>query len=165
MLYPKEYLTNVTEIDLELLKKYNIKGLILDLDNTLIDFDRNIPSEIEKWVADMKQNNIKLCILSNTNKIDKVKLAATKLDLPFIYFAKKPFKKGFKKSKEMFNLQENEIGVVGDQIMTDVIGANLSHMIPILVKPLDKRDYLLTRIKRPIEKIIVNHYVKMKNKW
>ena len=100
MLYPKEYLNNVTEINLKLLNTNNIKGIILDVDNTLIDFNRNILLGVEEWVKKMKQNGIKLCILSNSNKVDKVTAVAEKLDIPFIYFAKKPSKKGFMQAKE-----------------------------------------------------------------
>jgi len=162
MLYPKEYLNSVIDIKIELLQKNNIKGLILDVDNTLIDFNRKMPEGVEKWVKDLKQNEIKFCILSNSNKVDKIETVAEKLDIPFIYFAKKPFKKGFRKAKELLKLEEKNIAVVGDQIMTDVIGANRSHMFSILVKPIEDKDYLLTRIKRPLEKVIIKKYLKSK---
>lgn len=68
MLYPKEYLNSVKEIDIDLLKKNNIKGIILDVDNTLIDLDRNMPEGVEDWSQNLKKNGIKFCILSNSNK-------------------------------------------------------------------------------------------------
>ncbi len=164
MLYPKEYLNNVKEITIELLKKNHIQGLILDVDNTLIDFDRNMLQGVEEWIANLKEQGIKCCILSNTNKVDKVEQVAKKLEIPFIYFAKKPLKSGFRKAKELLQLEEKNIAVVGDQIMTDVIGANRSNMFSILVKPIQEKDYLVTKIKRPLEKMIIQKYLKKKAK-
>ncbi len=159
-LYPKKYLKNVTEITLEFLRENNIKGLILDIDNTLIDFDKHILDGAKIWCTNCKNNDIKMCILSNTNKIEKVEKVAKELELPYIYFAKKPFKSGFKRAQNLLKLPEENIGVVGDQIFTDVIGANRCKMFSILTKPIDKRDILATRIKRPLENLIIKAYLK-----
>lgn len=119
--YPNIYLNNVKEITIELLKKNNIKGLLLDVDNTLIDFDLKILNGTKKWCKDLKREGIKLCILSNTNKIEKVKSVAKELDLPYINFAKKPFKRGFIRGMKLLDLEAKNIATVGDQIMTDVL--------------------------------------------
>ena len=161
-LYPKEYMKNVTEISLEFLKKNNIKGLILDIDNTLINFDKEILSGVKQWCEQNKNNGIKMCILSNTNKVEKVEKVANQLDLPYLYFAKKPFKKGFLRAQKLLDLPKENIAVVGDQVFTDVIGANRCKMFSILTKPIDKRDLLLTRIKRPLENLIIKRYLKSK---
>lgn len=158
--YPRKYFKNVTEITLEFLKENNIKGLILDIDNTLINFDKEILDGAKEWCDRNKKNGIKMCILSNTNKVEKVEKVANKFELPYIYFAKKPLKKGFMKAKELLGIPEENIGVVGDQIFTDVIGANRSKMYSILTKPIDKRDILATRIKRPLENLIIKAYLK-----
>lgn len=121
ILYPDTYLTNVKEITVELLNKNNIKGLLLDVDNTLIDFDLKLLEGAKEWSNNLKENNFKLCILSNTNKIEKVKMVAKELDIPYINFAKKPLKKGFKQATNLLNLQPKQIAVAGDQIMTDVL--------------------------------------------
>ena len=160
MIYPREYVENVRKISIDLLKKNNIKGIILDVDNTLIDFSKNMPDGTKEWIDEVKKQEIKCCILSNSNKIEKVKKVAETLDIPFIYFAKKPLKFGFNKAKKILDLQSNEIAVVGDQIMTDVIGANRSKMFSILVKPIEEKDYLITKIKRPLENIIIKRYLK-----
>lgn len=159
-LYPKLYLNNVKEITIELLKKNNIKGLILDIDNTLIDFDKNMLVGAKEWCEDLKSHGIKMCILSNTNKVHKVKKIADILELKYLYFAHKPNKKGFKKSKEILGLNEENIAVVGDQIFTDVLGGNRSKMFTILTKPIDTRDIWLTRLKRPFEKVVIKRYIK-----
>lgn len=159
VLYPKLYFKKVTDITLDILRDHNIKGLILDVDNTLIDFDRNMDSKIKLWVDKLKSEDIKFCIVSNTNKVDKVKKVAEELDIPYFYFAKKPCKKGFLQAKQLMNLDNKNIAAVGDQIMTDVIGANRCKMFPILVEPLGKKDIFITKIKRPIEKLIINRYL------
>ena len=71
MIYPKLYLNSVTNITIELLKEHNIKGLILDIDNTLIDFEKNLSIDVVQWAKQLQENGIKMCILSNTNKVEK----------------------------------------------------------------------------------------------
>ena len=160
ILYPKVYIENVTKLDLEFLNKNNIEGLILDVDNTLIDYDKKPVDGLETWCEELKKNNIKLCILSNSNKKEKVKNLAKTLNIPFIYFAKKPLKMGFKKAKKILELDNENIGVVGDQIATDVVGANRCKMFSILVKPISEKDIWITKLKRPIENFIIHRYLK-----
>ena len=161
-LYPDLYLTNVKEITLELLNKNKIKGLILDVDNTLIDFDKNLLEGVKQWCDNLKQNNIKMCILSNTNKIKKVEKVAKILDLEYLYFAHKPNKKGFYKAQKLLGLKANEIATVGDQVFTDVLGGNRVGMFTILTKPIDERDIIITKIKRPFENAVIKKYLKNK---
>lgn len=157
--YPKGYFKKVSEISLEYLKENNIKGLILDVDNTLIDYYKNISEETINWAKTLKQNGIKMCILSNSNKEEKVKDVASKLELEYTYFGMKPFKKGFKKAIKMLDLKNNEIAAVGDQIFTDVIGANRMGIYSILVEPIAEKDIFVTLIKRPIENYIKKKYM------
>ena len=164
ILYPKLYLKSVKEISLELLNKYNLKSLILDVDNTLISYDKNMPEGIQEWIKQLKHANICLCIVSNSNNKEKVANVAKKLDIPYIYFAMKPFKNGFKKAKEILNLESNQIGVVGDQVLTDVVGANRMGMFSILVEPIEEKDIWITRLKRPLENKIVKKYKTCENK-
>ena len=84
------------------------------------------------------------------------------MDIPYIFFAKKPLKSGFKKAAKILNMKNENIAVVGDQIFTDIIGANRMKMFPILTKPLGERDILITRIKRPIEEYIIKKYLERK---
>lgn len=157
--YPKGYFNSITEITIDYLIKNKIKGLILDVDNTLIDYDRNMPTEIEKWVENIRKAQIKMIILSNTNSKKKVKEVADKLKLDYINFGMKPFKINFKKAKEKLNLDKKNIAVIGDQIFTDIFGANRMGMFPILVEPLKEKDFLITLIKRPIENNIKKKYL------
>lgn len=154
-LYPDFYLNNILDITIPFLKENNIKGLILDVDNTLIDFDKKLLEGAENWAQMLKENGIQLCILSNSNQKEKVEKVATKLQIPYFYFAKKPLKSGFKKAKKILGLENRQIAAVGDQIFTDVIGANRSHMISILVEPIGEKDIWITKVKRPLEKAII----------
>ena len=159
-LYPKFYLKNVKEITTELLTKNNIKGLILDVDNTLIDKECTLLEQADEWCKDLKKQGIKICILSNTANKKKAETVAQKLDIPYLYFGKKPLKMGFKKAKKLLEIENNsEIAVVGDQIFTDILGANRVKMIPILVQPISRKDLWYTRIKRPLEDLIIKRYL------
>jgi len=158
--YPKGYFNKISDVSIKYLCENNIKGLILDVDNTLIDYYRNISKDTLDWVDEVKKNGIKMCILSNSNKQEKVKKVAEKIGLEYIYFGMKPLKRGFKKATKILNLKSNEIAVVGDQIFTDVLGANRMKMYPILVEPIKEKDIIVKIIKRPIEKAIKKQYVK-----
>lgn len=153
ILKPNVYFTNVQDITIEFLMKNKIKALILDVDNTLIDYEKNLAEETIEWSKNLQGQGIKMYILSNTNKIEKVENVAKKLEIPYEHFAKKPSKKGFIKIKDIFKIKEENIAVVGDQIFTDVIGGNRSKMFTILVDPVTEKDYWYTAWKRPIENI------------
>ncbi len=163
-IYPSLYLDSVKNINATLLKKNNLSGLILDVDNTLIDYDRNLLDGVEKWCEEIKREGIKCIILSNSNKKDKIEKVAQTLDLDYILFAKKPLKSGFKKALEKLELKPEEVAVVGDQLFTDIIGARGMKMFPILVKPVGKKDIFITKVKRPIENAFIKKYLKEKGK-
>lgn len=158
-IYPNLYCEKVTDISLDYLEKNNIKGILLDVDNTLLDFDLKIVDGLEKWYEKIKNNNIKCMILSNSNKTEKIEKVANLLKIEYIKFATKPLKRGFKIAQEKLGLEPENIAVIGDQIFTDVIGANRSKMHSILVKPLAQKDLLLTRFKRPLENLVIKKYL------
>ena len=151
IIYPDAYLKNVQEITIQFLLKNKIKALILDVDNTLIDYYKNLSEDIVKWAEELQGQGIKMYILSNTNHKEKVENVANKLNTKFKMFAKKPSKKGFMKIQKEINIEPENIGVVGDQIFTDVIGGNRCKMFTILVDPVTPKDYWYTAWKRPIE--------------
>lgn len=162
ILYPKEHFNNVREIEIDFLRKNNIKALILDVDNTLIDYDKNLDENTIKWAEDLKKEGIKLYILSNSNKKEKVETVAKKLKIEYEYFGKKPLKIGFKKVQKKLNENPENIGVVGDQIFTDVLGGNRCKMFTILVEPIAEKDIWITLLKRPLENAIKNKYQKQR---
>lgn len=160
ILYPDKYFTKVEEITIEFLKKNKIKALILDVDNTLIDYNKNMPETIKQWAKDLKGQGMKLYILSNTNHKEKVEKVANTIGIPYKNLAKKPFKSGFLKVQKELGEKSENIGVVGDQIFTDVIGGNRCKMFTILVDPIDKKDFWYTAWKRPLENKIKQNIAK-----
>lgn len=162
--YPDLYLDNVTEINTTLLKKNKIEGLILDVDNTLIDYYRNLIDGAEEWCEELKNEGIKCIILSNSNKKDKIEKVAKSLNIEYLMFAKKPMKSGFKKALDQMGLLPEKVAVVGDQLFTDVLGAKRMNMFSILVKQVGEKDIFITKLKRPIENAIINKYLKQKGK-
>ncbi len=160
ILYPDFYCKNIKEVNIEKLRANNIKGIILDVDNTLIDLDHRLLEGAEEWCNDLKEQNIKFCILSNSNKKEKVKKVAKALDIPYISFGTKPLKRGFKKASETLNLPFKNLAIIGDQIFTDIIGGNRCKMYTILVEPISTRELFITAIKRGLENKIIELYKK-----
>lgn len=150
-IYPNAYLKSVHQITIQFLEEHKIKALILDVDNTLIDYYKNLSNNVIEWAEELKRQGIKLYILSNTNKKEKVQMVAKRLDIPYKSFAKKPSKKGFLEIQKELNINPENIGTVGDQIFTDVIGGNRCNMFTILVDPVTPKDYWYTAWKRPLE--------------
>ena len=161
-MYPKAYFNNIKDVSIEFLQSHNIKGLLIDVDNTLIDYNKNILFGVKEWIDNMDKEGIKLCILSNTNNKSKVENVARYLEIPYIYFAMKPLKFGFNKGVNKLKYPYKNIGVIGDLLLTDVLGANRTGMYSILVKPINEKDILITRIKRPFEKKIMDKYLNKK---
>lgn len=162
--YPKSYFNKILEVKPEFLKENNIQAILLDIDNTLLDYQHNIIEGLEDWVENLKKQGIKFCILSNTNSKKKAEKISNLLNVPYIFFAKKPLKFGFNKAKKMLQIEDSKnIAVIGDQVMTDVLGANRCKMYSILVAPLNERDILVTKINRVIERKILKKYFKQNN--
>ncbi len=155
MLKPKARFDKITDIDAKFLKDNNINALILDVDNTLIDMDKRPLENLEKWIENLKKQNIKICIASNSIRKGKVRNVAKKLDIPFIYFSTKPLKRGLKKALEIIQENPENVAEIGDQLFTDVWGANRLKMFSILTKPISPEKTKLGEIKRKIEKIFL----------
>lgn len=158
--FPNIYLNSVEEITIDILKKNNIEALILDIDNTLIDYYKNLSQSKIDWVNFLKSQGIKMYILSNTTKEEKVKTVSQKINVPYKMFARKPSKGGFLKVQKELNIEFENIAVVGDQIFTDIIGGNNCGMFTILVDPVGKKDFWYTAWKRPIENKIKKKFKK-----
>lgn len=156
--YPDIYLETIKDITYELLEKNNIHAIILDMDNTLIDYNANVLDGAKQWADELRKKGIKFLIVSNSNKKEKLEKVSKELNMEYISFALKPFKIGLKKAIKKLQEKPKNIAAVGDQVFTDVIGAKRSKMFSILVKPLDEKDILLTIIKRPLENYILKKY-------
>ena len=156
LLTPNMQVRKITDITIEMLKENNIKGMILDVDNTLIDLDR-VPLEgIKEWIDNMKKEGIKFCIASNSLKKDKIEKVAKMLDIPYVHFSAKPTKIGLKKAKQILGIENSKnIAEVGDQLFTDVLGTNRMKMFSILTEPLCEEKVKINNLKRKLEKRVL----------
>ncbi|MDE5583547.1 MAG: YqeG family HAD IIIA-type phosphatase [Ruminococcus sp.] len=146
------YFRKITDITPDFLRKLGIKGLILDVDNTLTTHDNPIPAEgVAEWIEMIKKNNIKLIIVSN-NHPPRVKPFADLLGIDFVSEGKKPLPKGFKEAFKSLNLPKKNISAVGDQIFTDVLGANLFGIKMLYTAPIEPENTAFFRLKRTLEK-------------
>ena len=159
-LIPDFIFKHVTEINMDFLKSKNIKGLIIDIDNTLAIHGMPEPDTgVVEWIEKLRQSGIKIVFVSN-NCHERVSPFSEKFNCEFIAMAMKPKKKPYNECMEKLGLPHNEIAGIGDQIFTDVWGANRSDIISILVEPIDIKDILQIRIKRRFEKIFIDKYYK-----
>lgn len=151
---------SIFKIEPEVLKARGIKGIIIDLDNTLVAWNvREATPEIIAWFKEMQAYGFKITIISNNNE-ERVKYFSEPLELPFIASAKKPFKGAFRAAAKQMGLKKEEVVVIGDQLLTDVFGGNLAGIYTILVVPVVQTDALITRINRNVERAILNHFRK-----
>jgi len=158
MLFPKKKVHRVTDISVGYLRKQGVRGLILDIDNTLTTHDNPIPSDgVAHWLNTMRENDIKMIVLSN-NHGPRVEPFAKILGLDYISEGKKPLTDGFKRCASALNLQKQELCIIGDQIFTDVLGGNLYGCHSILVEPIQPESTRFFRFKRAMEKIVLRFY-------
>lgn len=157
---PDQHVKSIFEITPEILIEKGVKGIITDLDNTLVEWDRpNATPKLIKWFEDMKNSEIKVTIVSNNNE-SRVKAFSEPLDIPFIYQAKKPMGRAFRRALAEMGIKQKEAVVVGDQLLTDVLGGNRSGFHTILVVPVAQTDGFVTKFNRKIERRILNFFRK-----
>lgn len=162
LLKPKIKLNRVTDIDNNLLKKYGIKGLILDVDNTLSTHHGQVLTDgLEDWLKKMQENGVQLVILSNS-KEKRVKPFAEKIGLDFISMGLKPLPFKFSSALRRLGTKRSETAIVGDQIFTDTLGGNLYGIKTILLDPIKLESSKSFKFKRKIERVIFKIY-KIKN--
>ncbi|MGD6895214.1 YqeG family HAD IIIA-type phosphatase [Bacillus infantis] len=157
---PDQHVKNIFEITPESLKAKGVKGIITDLDNTLVEWDRPLATpKLIKWFEEMKHQNIKVTIVSN-NKENRVKAFSEPLGIPFIFQARKPMTRAFNRALGEMALKKEETVVIGDQLLTDVLGGNRSGFHTILVVPVAQTDGFVTRFNRKVERRILNWFRK-----
>jgi len=161
ILRPKVYVNSVYNIDLKKLKKVkNIKGIIVDLDNTLIAWgQKEVSQKIIDWVNEAKKLGFKICIVSNTNS-KRVAEFAKIFDVPYHSKYFKPFSIAFNNGLKILDTKKSETVVIGDQIFTDIWGGNRLKLLTILVTPIVKKNFIGTFLHRNLEKIIISFWLK-----
>ena len=158
LFFPSLYLKSITALTPARLKLWGIRGLILDVDNTLTTHDNPLPSpEVLAWLETMRAHQIEMIILSN-NRPERVRPFARLLGMGFAASAKKPLTFGFRRAAGRLGLSKNEIAVVGDQIFTDILGGNYWGARTILVRPMQPEKSRFFRLKRWLERDILRAY-------
>lgn len=136
-LIPRERYRSIYELDPTELKTRGITLLLLDLDNTIAPYHSTEPTkELHTWVGLLREEGIEPFILSNSRKPTRVQHFAGLLGVPFLRRAGKPKRGGFQTAMAQMKRSETETAMVGDQIFTDILGANRAGVCPILVRPL-----------------------------
>lgn len=157
---PNQHVKSIFEITPKKLSEQGIKGIITDLDNTLVEWDRpNATPKLIEWFEEMEKEEIKVTIVSNNNR-ERVEAFSNPLQLQFIFRARKPSSKAFLKATKDMKLKKEEVVVIGDQLLTDVFGGNRGGFHTILVVPVASTDGFWTRFNRMIERRILNWFKK-----
>lgn len=155
MLKPKIKIHRITDIKTELLSDINIKGLILDVDNTLSTHHGDVLIDgLEDWLSYIKDSGIKLVIASNS-KEKRVKPFAEKIGLDFVPLSCKPLPFGYNKACKKLGLKRKEVAIVGDQMFTDTLGGNIYGVTTIMTDLILPEDKISFKIRRKLEKILL----------
>lgn len=157
---PDKQVNRFIEITPDFLISKGKKGIIIDLDNTLIPWNvADATDEIIEWMKAMEDVDIKVTVFSNNNEA-RVGVFAKPLGIPYVSMAKKPLKGGFRRAIKALELDVSEIVVIGDQLLTDILGGNRSKLYTILVEPIVRSDAPITMFNRRIERFILNRFYK-----
>jgi hypothetical protein len=152
LLRPDMMVTAIWEINPEKLRQGGIAGVILDLDNTIVDWNRSrVREEVRCWAERARQAGLGLCIASNARGRVRVAAIAEEIGATWLAPAGKPSRRGLRRALEMLGTTVESTALVGDQIFTDVMGGNRLGLFTILVRPLSGRDFPATRIMRILE--------------
>jgi len=160
--YPDKYYDSIYDIDFDYLQKKGIKGLLIDLDNTIIPRGKKeTPDGLEKWFLGLSEKGFKICIVSNNWKT-RAREVAESLGVPFVARAIKPRRKAFEQAMKIINTSGHQTAFIGDQVFTDVFGGNRVNLFTILVVPLSESDLFYTKILRKLERLVLKKVQKEK---
>lgn len=157
--YPKEWLDSTYEIAWKDWYEKGIRGVIFDIDNTLVPHGVPADERALKLFERFHEMGMKTCLLSN-NKEPRVASFAKQVDSPYIYKAGKPGVKNYYRAMELMGTQKEQTLFVGDQLFTDVYGANRAGIYGILVKPIHPKEEIQIVLKRRLEAVVLHFYKK-----
>ena len=159
MLYPDEYLDSTYTIDFKKLYKDGYRGILFDIDNTLVPHGAPADKRAVALFKKLREIGFQTCLISN-NKEPRVKSFCDKVGSTYVFKAGKPLPGGYEEGiRRMKTTKENTL-FIGDQIFTDILGANLAGMPSFLVEPFQMEPFLRFRLKRFLEKGILKRYRK-----
>ena len=157
--YPDLRKNSIYEIDFNGLYKKGIRGLIFDIDNTLVPHGADADERIEKLFGELKKMGFKTFLLSN-NKLERVKRFNTNIRSLYIYRAGKPNPTNYIKAMRMMGTKKETTVFIGDQLFTDIWGAKKAGITSILLNPIDKKEEIQIVLKRYLQKIALTAYEK-----
>lgn len=159
---PKMYYQDIFKIDYNKLQAMGIKVLLFDLDNTIEPIFINLPDDKDiKLFNILKDMGFKIIIMSNSKK-ERVSIFAKKLGVFYHSFSMKPFIKSYLQLMHQHKFKHHEVAAIGDQLITDIYGANNLKITSILVDQISEVEEHKTKFNRFLEKMILNHF-KAKN--
>ena len=151
---PNYYIHSYRALTASYLKEHGITMLLCDIDNTMVAHDEPLPDrDVHTFVESMKNAGIRIVFISN-NVEERVQRFVSELDVAGYSFAMKPLPKTYRRIVKDFALSKEEVAVLGDQLLTDMLGANLMGFYTILSAPVVERDLSFTKFNRFFEAII-----------
>lgn len=157
--YPGEYLDSAYDVPYEELYEQGYRGLIFDIDNTLVPHGAPADERAARLFSRLKKTGFACCLLSN-NKEPRVKPFNDVVQVHFICDAHKPATANYRKAMELLGTGRDTTVFIGDQIFTDIYGANRAGIRTVLVKPIHPREEIQIVLKRYLEKIVLFFYKK-----
>ena len=157
--YPREYYDSTYSIDFQKYYHNGYRGVIFDIDNTLVEHDAPADERAKRLIKKLKALGFEICFLSNNDE-ERVASFNEELDAKYIYKGGKPLPKGYRKAMDVMGTSEANTLFVGDQIFTDIWGANNAGIRSILVQPIAKHEEIQIVLKRIPEKWILKSYLK-----
>lgn len=157
MFYPQRYELSTYVIPFEHYHAKGIRGVVFDIDNTLVPHDAPADAQARALFRRLHDMGMETCLLSN-NKEPRVKAFAAQVESPYIYKAGKPGVRGYQAAMERMGTDRDTTLFVGDQLFTDVYGANRAGIYTILVKPINPKEEIQIVMKRYLEKPVLYFY-------
>lgn len=155
--YPREYRDSAYEIPYEKFYEKGYRGIIFDVDNTLVPHGAPADEKAIRLFERLRAAGFSTCILSN-NKEPRVSPFAKRVDSPYIYKGDKPSRRGYERAMEVMGTGRDNTLFVGDQLFTDVWGANRTGLYSILVKPINPKEEIQIVAKRYLERAVLYFY-------
>lgn len=155
--YPGEYMDSTYEIDFDGLYEEGYRGIIFDIDNTLVPHGAPADERARALFSHLKALGYQCMLLSN-NKEPRVKMFNDVVEVSYIFKAGKPKPGNYRRAMELMETNPKNTIFVGDQIFTDIYGANLAGIRTILVKPIHPKEEIQIVLKRYLEKIVLYFY-------
>ena len=159
MFFPDTYVASTYVIDFEKLYEDGVRGLIFDIDNTLVPHGEPADQRAVALFAKLKEIGFECCLISN-NQEPRVKMFNEKIQVNYVYNAHKPSVKNYFKAIGIMGTDQSNTVFRGDQLFTDVWGAKRSGIRNILVKPIYPKEEIQIVLKRYLEKIVLYFYKK-----